>query len=478
MYCLERPMYKLVQIELDKRSMAEQEEWCKILEKSEKAARIRATQLHFHVHTNFKFALPLTYSPTAIQPAKKVSATIMAMSKVEHGRQWIYDTGCHATSIGLKHLTSEEQKRIFSVETKGSITASGTIWTSKAVLCDVPFLGKRQCYVLPDCPPCISVNEEVDDHGSVFIWTAEDGPVTTLADGTVVYLSTSQIVPIVDGYVRTNPNERTETSQLEDFSLPMTCQPCDQPPGLCSPGSSPVTALPQMAMEPNGCLNCDSWSERIRRPKQQRLSQTALSTAAKERRTLCPERKTGMTPVITLEEDVPTIGNRHRSAVRSTSAKHGEIRPALQSWLGPSEPFFVEVFSGTGRLAAAVRSQGVVAYEFDLTEQGGRKDLLKKNVLSELRSLIESPYCLGVWFGFPCGTFSSARRNDGGPPPLRGTNSKDIWGLPHLTGRERDRVRSANKLLLRMHELMRLCENTPVPFYWGTHRRANNGVIL
>ena len=147
-----------------------------------------------------------------------------------------------------------------------------------------------------------------------------------------------------------------------------------------------------------------------------------------------------MTPVITLEEDVPTIGNRHRSAVRSTSAKHGEIRPALQSWLGPSEPFFVEVFSGTGRLAAAVRSQGVVAYEFDLTEQGGRKDLLKKNVLSELRSLIESPYCLGVWFGFPCGTFSSARRNDGGPPPLRGTNCKDIWGLPHLTGRERDRV--------------------------------------
>ena len=112
MYCLERPMYKLVQIELDKRSMAEQEEWCKILEKSEKAARIRAIQLHFHVHTNLKFALPLTYSPTAIQPAKKVSATIMAMSKVEHGRQWIYDTGCHATSIGLKHLTSDEQKRI------------------------------------------------------------------------------------------------------------------------------------------------------------------------------------------------------------------------------------------------------------------------------------------------------------------------------------------------------------------------------
>ena len=115
-------------------------------------------------------------------------------------------------------------------------------------------------------------------------------------------------------------------------------------------------------------------------------------------------------------------------------------------------------------MAASVRMQGVVAHEFDLTEQGGRKDLLKKNVLAELRSLIQRPYCVGIWFGFPCGTFSSARRNDGGPPPLRGTNSKDIWGLPQLTGRERDRVRSANKLLLRMHEVMRLCEKNSVPF--------------
>ena len=63
-------------------------------------------------------------------------------------------------------------------------------------------------------------------------------------------------------------------------------------------------------------------------------------------------------------------------------------------------------------------------------------------------------------------------RNDGGPPPLRGTNSKDIWGLPHLSGRERDRVRSANKLLLRMHELMRLCEENSMPCYIGNPQRS------
>jgi hypothetical protein len=70
-----------------------------------------------------------------------------------------------------------------------------------------------------------------------------------------------------------------------------------------------------------------------------------------------------------------------------------------------------------------------------------------------------------VWFGYPCGTFSSARRFDGGPPPLRGTNSKDVWGLSDIAGEERARINSANKLLLRMNELMKLGENCKVPFY-------------
>ena len=92
--------------------------------------------------------------------------------------------------------------------------------------------------------------------------------------------------------------------------------------------------------------------------------------------------------------------------------------------------------------------------------------------MQELRDLIQDPNCIGVWFGFPCGTFSSARRNDGGPPPLRGITSEDIWGLPHLTGRERDRVRSANKLLLRMREQMRVCEKHNVPFYLENPQRS------
>ena len=140
--------------------------------------------------------------------------------------------------------------------------------------------------------------------------------------------------------------------------------------------------------------------------------------------------------------------------------------------------FFVEAFSGTGRMAASVRKRGLDVFEFDLTQQGGRRNILHANVLHELKALIAHPMCRGIWFGYPCGTFSSARRNDGGPKPLRGTNPKDIWGLPHLVGKERGRVDSANKLLLRMNELMKLCERSNVPCYLEIHNRQSCGCTL
>ena len=189
----------------------------------------------------------------------------------------------------------------------------------------------------------------------------------------------------------------------------------------------------------------------------------------KQQISVTPKAPDGVTPDLTLPED-RTIGNGHRSAATSVSAKQlqqksGNTGTKLTYLDLVSGPFVIEAFSGSGRMAAAVRARGVEAFEFDLTEQGGRRNILHANVLHELRSLIAHPMCRGIWFGYPCGTFSSARRNDGGPKALRGTNSKDIWGLPHLQGKERGRVDSANKLLLRMHELMKLCEHHGVPFY-------------
>ena len=56
-----------------------------------------------------------------------------------------------------------------------------------------------------------------------------------------------------------------------------------------------------------------------------------------------------------------------------------------------SGPFFIEVFSGSGRMAQAVREHGIDAFEFDLTPQGGRRNLLHANVLEKWRELRAHP---------------------------------------------------------------------------------------
>ena len=77
-----------------------------------------------------------------------------------------------------------------------------------------------------------------------------------------------------------------------------------------------------------------------------------------------------------------------------------------------------------------------------------------------------------AWWAVPCNTWSSARKHDGGPPPLRGHNPKDIDGLPGLAGRDLDRVLCANRLLIRMHALMKHAENYNLPFYFENPLRS------
>ncbi len=70
---------------------------------------------------------------------------------------------------------------------------------------------------------------------------------------------------------------------------------------------------------------------------------------------------------------------------------------------------------------------------------------------------------MGIWFALPCGTFSSARRNDGkGPKPLR--SKKYVTGFPSLTGRDKKRVGSANELVQIVTKLCELCTQIGVPW--------------
>ena len=151
-HCLKARSFKLQHIEGSERSPTEQEDWTKVLEQSAKDARIRAVQLHFQLISNLKHALPLTIASPAGIRAPRVAVALPALCDDEYGRAWIYDTGCHAAAIGRAHLTAAERKRVFRCEPKVCITAAGPTSTSQAVKCYVPYLGKRRCYVLEDCP--------------------------------------------------------------------------------------------------------------------------------------------------------------------------------------------------------------------------------------------------------------------------------------------------------------------------------------
>ena len=63
--------------------------------------------------------------------------------------------------MGFDNLTSEEKRGICNVPPMTSSTAGGLVACDKVVMCNLSYLGKRQVYLLKDCPPGISVRSEV-----------------------------------------------------------------------------------------------------------------------------------------------------------------------------------------------------------------------------------------------------------------------------------------------------------------------------
>ena len=54
--------------------------------------------------------------------------------------------------IGWDYMTDDEKSRTFKVAQQSIGTSAGITSMSTAVMRNVPYVGKRQCHVLPDCP--------------------------------------------------------------------------------------------------------------------------------------------------------------------------------------------------------------------------------------------------------------------------------------------------------------------------------------
>ena len=116
---------------------------------------------------------------------------------------------------------------------------------------------------------------------------------------------------------------------------------------------------------------------------------------------------------------------------------------------------FVEVFSGTGGLTAAIRHIGLahsIGVDAHVTKRVKapviRLDLTSEHGIELLWRILQQDNVVAVHLGPPCGTSSRARdirrRSGSDPKPLRSVIHPD--GLPWLQGLDLQRVTSANKL--------------------------------
>ena len=150
------------------------------------------------------------------------------------------------------------------------------------------------------------------------------------------------------------------------------------------------------------------------------------------------------------------------------------------------ESFCIEIFAGSGKLTAALRSLGLrdsfgidVKLPDHLRSPIIKYDLLKEDHVKLVQDLIASPYCIYVHFAPPCGTSSRARliqrKGRWNPPILRTEKFPD--GLPGLSGTLAARVHSANELYQITCDLAEFClhrrkyfsiENPGRSFMWLT----------
>ena len=123
----------------------------------------------------------------------------------------------------------------------------------------------------------------------------------------------------------------------------------------------------------------------------------------------------------------------------------------------PARKTAVDIFSGSGRLAACLRQRGWHAIEWDI-KGDGQYDLTKPRNVKRLISVVAAADY--VHLAVPCNSFSTARRGHPGAPrgPLR-TNSSP-FGLPGLSDRDFDKVLVGNFFVkLRVKSFVSVCLN-------------------
>ena len=124
-------------------------------------------------------------------------------------------------------------------------------------------------------------------------------------------------------------------------------------------------------------------------------------------------------------------------------------------------PVFIEFFSGSARLAGAVRQAGWLAMRWDIMD-GPDFDLTRPRIQAQVRGWLRARLIKAFHMGFPCESWSRARDIPNGPPRLRSRD--EIWGVSVLRDGDRDKVRLGNILVRFTASFCQLAASLCVPF--------------
>ena len=111
----------------------------------------------------------------------------------------------------------------------------------------------------------------------------------------------------------------------------------------------------------------------------------------------------------------------HMSKSEIEIALHRQLQAAFKTCIHKNGKIFLELFSGIGSVASALRNRGYAAVAFDIHESP-MYDLCNRYVLPVVKDWICNGLAAGIWFGTPCTTWSQACR-----PAVR--DRLHIWGM-------------------------------------------------
>ena len=152
-----------------------------------------------------------------------------------------------------------------------------------------------------------------------------------------------------------------------------------------------------------------------------------------------------------------TAGGAHKGAL-GIFANHGLT--GLCAQISNKTRLFLHLFSGHRRLGdlhahleeLQVGDGPIHCISLDICLMKENMDLTCKDALHFWRGKISDGWICGLGGGPPCETFSAARLEPGGPPPLR--SEQHPWGLPNLTQKQWKQCSLGTHLVIAILDLV------------------------